>query len=197
MRPSRVFRLIFRIFIALLTISMTVVAVLGGLSAILILKDPNKNIQVDPGSAEFNFDINYTNGYVENVNFSLPVNLTNAGYFDMENLGLSVQVSINYSHVDWGGPGVNVTRSIKILDFQNTTIGDILKGTTGNLLFVVKNSSFIHNNFPDLLTEVNWFRGPPAIEFYANFSISLDYSLGMHSLTITAINLAVGSYSLP
>ncbi|KKK45637.1 hypothetical protein LCGC14_0566590 [marine sediment metagenome] len=196
MRPSRVFRLIFRIFILLLTISMTVVTLLGGWSAILILSNPN-NIQVDPGSAEFNFDVNFTSGYVENVNFSLPVNITNAGYFDMENLGLNVQISINYSHIDWGGPGVNVTRSVTILDFQNMTIGDILKGTTGNLVFFVDNSSFIHGDFPNLATEINWFRSPSAVEFYANFTISLDYSLGMHSLAITAVNLIVGSFSLP
>ena len=192
MRPSRVFRLIFRIFILLLTISMTVVAVLGGLSAVLILSNPN-NIQVDPGSAEFNLDVNFTGGYVYNINFTLPFNITNAGYFDMENLEVSVQIALNYSHIDGGGPGVNVTRSVKILS-HNMTFGDILKGTTGNFVFFGNYSNFIIGNFPNMLTEINWFRGPPALEFYANFSISLDYSLGMHSLAINAINLAVGSF---
>ena len=99
MRPSRVFRGIFRIFIFLLTISVTIVSILGGLSAILILSDQN-NLGVDPDAAEFNLDINNVTLAIDNIDFTLPFNLTNAGYFDMENLELSIQIALNYSHVD-------------------------------------------------------------------------------------------------
>ena len=47
MRPSRVFRLIFRIFIALLALSVTMVSILGGLSAFVILTHHEDNIQID------------------------------------------------------------------------------------------------------------------------------------------------------
>ena len=75
MRPSRVFRLIFRIFIFLLTLSVTIVSILGGLSAALILFNP-ENIGIDPGKVDINF--NYP---PLNINFTLPFNLTNAGFF--------------------------------------------------------------------------------------------------------------------
>ena len=85
MRVSRVFRIIFRIFISLLTLSITVVAFLGGLSAVQILQNP-ANIGMDTDNAELNID--YDLGGFGGGNFSLPFNVTNAGYFDLENLVL-------------------------------------------------------------------------------------------------------------
>ena len=193
MRPSRVFRLLFRLFILLLMLSVTVVAFLGGLSAVMILSNQD-NFGIDTGNAEFNIDFNNSTLEIENINFSLPFNLTNVGYFDLENLQLGIQLGLNYSHIDGGGPGVNVTRVVKILE-RTQNFGDITKGLTGDFIIFGDNSSFLHANFPDLVTEIDWFRGPPPLEFYANFTISLDYSLGMHSLSITIINVFVGDFT--
>ena len=190
MRPSRVFRLIFRSFIFLLTISVTIVSILGGLSAILILSDQN-NIGVDPDAAEFNLDINNVTLAIDNIDFTLPFNLTNAGYFDMENLELSIQIALNYSHVDYPVPGVNTTRQIQIFTKLHN-FGTIAKGTTGFFNFTGVFSDFNVGAFPNFTTQVDWLRGPPAIEFYANLTISLDYSIGLHSLTIGILNLLVG-----
>ncbi len=190
MRPSRVFRLLFRIFISLLTLSVTVVSILGGLSAVLILSDRD-NIGVDTDEATFNFDINNSTFKIENVNFSLPFNLTNTGYFDLEDLQLNVQLGLNYSHIV--NATVNETRIVKILDITQD-FGDIPKGVFKNFTFYGYNSSFLHENFPDPLL-IDWFRGPPALEFYANFTISLVYSLGMHALSITFLNRKVMDYS--
>ncbi|MFX1323495.1 MAG: hypothetical protein ACFE8N_00955 [Promethearchaeota archaeon] len=188
MRPSRVFRQLYRVFILLLSLSITIPAMLGAYSAFIILRNYEENINVDEGSIDFNFDL--TPG-AENVNFSLPFNITNAGYFDLENLMLEVDIAVNYSHVDWGGPGINVTRFVPV--FQNSeNYGTIGKGDTANFVFIGLNSTFIHENIPDPLTEIDWFYGPPAIEFIANFTISLDYTLGMHSLTIAIINYSIG-----
>lgn len=190
MRPSRVFRLLIRIFILLLTISVSIVAFLGGLSAVMILSNPD-NFGIDTGNAEFNIDFNNSTLKFENVNFTLPFNITNAGYFDLENLQLELQLGLNYSHIDGG---LNKTRVAKILD-RSQYYGDIPKGLTGDFTFYGDNSSFIYSNFPDPLTEIDWFRGPPPLEFYANFTISLDYSIGMQSISITAINIFVGDFT--
>ncbi|MFW9867801.1 MAG: hypothetical protein ACFFEN_17035 [Candidatus Thorarchaeota archaeon] len=189
MRPSRVFRLLFRIFIGLLTLSVTLVSFLGGLSAILILGDYQKNIQVDISGVEFNLDINATTHRIENVNFSLPFNLTNAGYFDMENLKLGIDIALNYSSI----PDLNQTKLVKIFNITQN-FGTIPQGEKGIFVFIGTNSSFLHNNFPDPSTEINWYYGPPTLIFYANFTISLDYSLGMHSISINALNIKVGEY---
>ena len=189
-RPSRVFRTLFKIFIFLLTISVTIVSILGGLSAVLILADPG-NLGVDPDDAEFNMDINNTTLAIENIDFTLPFNLTNAGYFDLENLELNIQIALNYSHVNYTAPGVNTTRQIQIFS-KLQIFGKIAKGTTGFFNFTGLLGDFNLGVFPNFTTQVDWFRGPPAIEFYANLTISLDYSIGLHSLTIGILNLPVG-----
>ena len=189
MRPSRVFRLLFRIFISLLTLSVTVVSILGGLSAVLILSNTD-NIQPDFDNAEFNLDINNSTLEIENINFSLPFKLNNTGFFDLENLEVSIQLFLNYSDILM----MNDTNVVKILD-KTQNFGDIPKGVIGDFVFFGDNSSFLHENFPHPITEINWLRGPPALEFYANFTVSLDYSIGMHSLSITILNLFVGDSS--
>ena len=187
MRPSRVFRLIFRIFIFLLTLSVTIVSILGGLSAALILFNP-ENIGIDPSKVDINF--NYP---PLNINFTLPFNLTNAGFFDLENLELKIDLAMNYSHVNYPTPGVNETREVPIFN-KTQPFGTIPKGTTGNFNFTGLFSEFNQGKFPNFTTEVDWLRGPPAILFYANFTVSLDYSIGLHSLTIGFIDIYVGGF---
>jgi hypothetical protein len=184
MRPSRIFRLIVRIFIVLLTLSVTVVAMLGGMSAFMILGNPD-NIGIDPSEMDINF-----NPSPLNINFTIPFNLTNAGYFNLENLEVKVDLAMNYSQVDYPVMGVNESRVIKIFN-KTYNFGDIPKATTGHVNLTGIFSEF---NFPPSLNftnNVDWTVGPPAIIFFANITISLDYSIGLQSLTIGLLNLRV------
>ncbi|MEE9377579.1 MAG: hypothetical protein V3V33_06040 [Candidatus Lokiarchaeia archaeon] len=190
MRPSRVFRIIFRIFIFLLTISITLVSILGGLSAVLILTTPD-TIEVDTDNADFDLQINTTTFVIEDFNFTLPFNLTNTGYFDLENLNLTINLEMNYNHVDYPTPGVNTTRQVQIFT-KSEIFGTIPKGTKGTFTFTGDLSNFNIGVLPNFTTEVDWYRGPPAIEFYANLIISLDYSIGLHAITIGILDLQVG-----
>ena len=97
MRTSRVFRLLFRILILLLALSVTIVSFLGGLSAVMIFTNQN-NIGIDTSNADFNLD--YDIGGLNDANFTLPFNITNAGYFDIDNFQLRVELEMNYSNVD-------------------------------------------------------------------------------------------------
>lgn len=187
------FRLIFRIFISLLTISVTLVSILGGLSAVLILTTPD-SIGVDTDNADFDLQINNTTKVVEDFNFTLPFNLTNSGYFDLENLELTINIKMNYSHIDDPVPGVNTTRQVQIFT-KSEYFGTIPKGTTGTFSFTGDFSNFNVGVMPNFTSEVDWFSGPPAIEFYADLIISLDYSIGLHSLTIGISDLPVGGTS--
>jgi hypothetical protein len=185
MRPSRVFRLIFKLFIYLLTISVTFVSVLGGMSAFLILGNPN-NIGINPSEMDMNFNISPLD-----INFTLPFNLTNAGYFDLENLKLRLDLAMNFSQVDYPTPGVNQSRVIKIFD-KTHNFGTILKGETGNFNITGLFSDFYFPSWFNMTSDVvDWTVGPPAIIFFANFTISLDYTLGLHSLTIGILNIPV------
>ena len=193
MRASRVFRLIFRIFILILTLSITLVSLIGFFSAVLILQDFDKNINIDTENADFNLDINTTTGEINNIDFTLPFNLTNAGYFDIENLRLTLRIAINYSHIDYPSPGLNGTRKVIILE-KTQRFGTIPKRQTRAYTFSGDYGDFLLENFPDLTTEVDLLGGPPIFSFYANFTISLDYSIGLHSLRFGVRNMPVGEY---
>lgn len=181
MRPSRVFRLIFRIFIALLTLSVTMVSILGGLSAVVILSDKD-NIQIDFDNIEFNFNISTLE-----TNFSLPFKVNNTGYFDIEDLEIDLEIFLNYSSISL----MNDTRAIKIFN-KTQPLGDIPKGEIGDFVFFGDNSSFYYPI--SIALDINWLRVPHVFEFYANITVSLDYSIGLHSLSITLVNYYIDGF---
>ncbi len=181
MRPSRVFRLIFRIFIAVLTLSVTTVSILGGLSAVIILREKD-NLQIDFDNAEFNF-----NESTLETNFSLPFQVNNTGYFDIENLELYLEIFLNYSSISH----MNETVAIKIFD-KAQPLDDIPKGEIRDFVFFGNNSDFYYS--PAIIFDINWLKVPPILEFYANITVSLDYSIGLHSLAITLENYFIYGY---
>jgi len=190
MRTSRIFRLLFQVFITLLTLSVTVISILGGMSAFIILTN-TENIGIGTDDADFNISFNMTGG-LQNANFTLPFNITNAGYFDIENLQIRAEFKMNYSHVDYPILGVNGTRtSKKIFEKTFDGIDDIPKGSTGYFNLTGLFGDFLPGNFPNI-TNIDIFKTPPIFEFYANLTVSLDYSLGMHSITIYILNLKIG-----
>ncbi len=192
MRPSRVFRLLFRIFILLLTLSVTVVSLLGGYSAYLILDPSSKNIGVDYTDASFDVDFNNLTGELTAFNFSLPFNITNAGYFDLKDLQVGIEIGMRYEHVNYTIPGQNDTIFIKFFE-KHQEFGTITKGNKGLFNFIGDLSNII--SFPNA-TKINWYRTPPPdIEFFANFTIGLTYSLGLHSLSFNMHNISIGDYS--
>jgi hypothetical protein len=166
---------------------VTIVAFLGGLSAVMILTNPD-NIGIDIANAEFNLEFNNATGVVDNANFTLPFNITNAGYFDLENFKLNIELAMNYSEIDYPVFGVNETRTRKIFE-KAANFGTILKGSTGYFNFTGLFGNFTFGDFN--ITKIDVFKPPPLIEFYANFTISLDYSLGMHSITVDILNIKV------
>ncbi|MFW9894985.1 MAG: hypothetical protein ACFFD7_04195 [Candidatus Thorarchaeota archaeon] len=186
MRASRVFRLIFRIFIYLLTISVTTVSFLGLMSAINIFSPNSNNIGIDEVNREFNikFDI----GGLQDVNFTQPFNITNAGYFDIENFMIRIELAMNYTHVNVT-PGVNGTRTVKIFD-ESINFGKVPRGQTGIFNFTGLYTDFDVGIIPNI-TQIDIFKTPPILEFYANFTISLDYSFGMHSIAINILNIKI------
>lgn len=194
MRASRVFRMLFRIFIALLTLSVTIVSLLGGISAVTIFMN-QENIGIDDANREFNMSFNFTSGVLLDANFTQPFNITNAGFFDIENFQLRVDLAMNYSHVNYTRgvedptPGVNGTKTVKIFE-KSQYFGNVLKGSTGYFNFTGLSSDFFTGVYPNI-TEIDIFKPSPLFEFYTNFTISLDYSLGMHSVVINLRNWLV------
>lgn len=187
MRPSRIFRWIVRLFLLVLTLSMTVVSILGGMSAALILGDPN-NIQIPSGAIDSNFNITD----LDSMYLSFPFEIRNEGYFDLTNLNLEFKVSMVYDHVNLTLPGVNTTTSVLIFE-KSITFPTILHKTTYNGLFSASSGDgFLASNFPDVITDIDWTRTPHAVDFYANFSLSASYSLDLISFSVDAYNISAG-----
>ena len=192
MRPSRVFRWIVRILILVLTLSVTAVSILGGMSAILILSNQD-NIGIDHDNADINLDYNMTTGVIYDINFTLPFNVTNAGFFDLEDLKIGFQIGLEYAHVNLTGTGENISQTVKIFD-KISSFPTIKKGKTlyGNYTGVYSDFAPFLGSLPDIadidLTRV------PIFNFYANFTISLTYSLGLHSITLGINNITLPEY---
>jgi hypothetical protein len=189
MRPSRVFRWIVRLFLLVFTLSMTIVSVLGGMSAAIILGNPN-NITIPSGPIQANFNI----ANVSSMYLRVPFNITNGGYFDLTNFKIDFKVSMVYDHVNLTTPGVNTTTSALIFD-KSIQFPDILHGKSYNGLFDASSGDgFIASNFPNVTTDIDLTRTPHVAEFFANFSLSASYSLDLLSFKVNAYNISVGYF---
>jgi len=178
-----------------LTLSVTAVSFLGGFSAIMILSNPD-NIGFDTDNIEFNFDANWTTPIeINNINFTLPFNFTNAGYFDLEDLKVSFQIGLLYWHVNLTGDGLNKTNFVKIYD-NSTSFPTIKKGKTyyGNYTGTKSDFGNFLGNFPDY-DEIDVIKDPD-FELYANFTLSLTYSLGLHSIRLGIYNISIYEFSV-
>ena len=87
MRAARVFRWIMRIFILLLTLSLSVVSILGAMSAVNIFSESN-NVQIPYGSID-------TSTFPTNID--IPFRVSNVGYFDLNNLEIGFELEMTYN----------------------------------------------------------------------------------------------------
>ena len=187
MRYSRLFRWVVRGFLLVFTLSLSAVSLLGGFSAMTIF-DPNvNNVNIPDGDITANFDITNPSGMYINV----PFNISNSGVYDLTNIQLSFQVAMTYG--DASTP-LNETTTVIIFDkyqfYGTIAAGDTLKSNlTGYLT-----DGFIIANLPDPSTEVDWYRTPYALEFYANLTFSASYSLNLYTFTVKIINFPAGAF---
>lgn len=180
MRVSRVFRLIVRIFLYVFTISLTIVSLLGGLSAITIISNPD-NVGIPDGPIELYFDPNIQ----ANNNITVPFNFTNDGYFTLTNLYIRVRLNMTYDHVNLTAPNVNTTTTRTIFDanqiFDSIPATDVL-----NDAFEGDSTDF---NLP-ALEDVD-FTAP--ITFWADIYLSASYSLDLLSFRIEISNVSISA----
>jgi len=185
-RPSRVFRLVVRVFLLVFTLSLSAVGFLGGFSAVTIL-DPNSyNVNVPDGPITANLTITDPSSMYIN----LPFNITNAGVYDLTNLEISFQVSMTYGNTLLPG---NASTTVKIFDvshFYGTVAhGGFLKTSLhGNAT-----EGFILANIPSI-SNIDWYRTPHIIAFHANLTFSASYSLNLYTFTTTIINYSIGYF---
>ena len=187
-RYSRLFRWVVRVFLLVFTLSLSAVGFLGGFSAVTIL-DPNSyNVNVPDGPIVTNLDITNTSS----MQIILPFNITNAGVYDLTNIAIGFQVSMNYGNTLLLG---NASTTVKIFDksefYGTVSHGGFLKSSlNGNAT-----EGFILPNIPPLLN-IDWYRSPNILEFYANLTFSASYSLNLYTFTISIINYPLYNYTM-
>ena len=178
MRVSRIFRLIARIFLYVFTISLTIVSLLGGLSAITIISNPD-NVGIPDGPIEFYFDPDIA----ANNNITVPFNFTNDGYFTLTNLYIRIRLNMTYDHVNLTGPGVNTTTTRTIFDgnqeFSPVPATKILRD---NLVGDSSDFSLPNANDIDITSPIS---------FWGDLFLSASYSLDLLSFRIEIHNISI------
>ncbi len=92
MRKARIFRLVVRIFLLTFTVSLSIISALSGLSAINILTNEG-NIYVGTDDIDYYLDPSDPDNWYVYV----PFNITNDGYFDLNDLQLSLSIDMYYN----------------------------------------------------------------------------------------------------
>jgi len=185
-RPSRIFRTIVRVFLLVFTLSLSAVGFLGGFSAVTILDPDSYNINVPDGPVVANLSITDPSS----MQIIIPFNITNAGFYDLTNIELSLQVSMTYGSV----PDGNATTTVKIFDlsqfFGTVAHGEFLKSAINGSI----TEGFILPNIPSI-ANVDISRTPYIAEFYGNLTFSASYSLNLYTFTTTILNYSI--YKIP
>lgn len=197
MRPSRIFRLIIRMFLLLLTVSMSLVSFLGGLSAVLILgvdENGDNNIQIPSGPVSSSLNISAP----ETMTLDIPFKITNAGYFDLTNLELWVKLKMEYSWWNHPSPALNETRSALIFN-KSLAFDPIIAGATLETNFTgtgAAGGGFITANIPDpdpFTGDINYYM---ALNFTIDIELTCTYSLGLLDLGVEIFDHLVESILL-
>ncbi len=198
MRKIRAIRLVIRLFLLVLTLSLSLVSFLGGLSAVMILSDQN-NVRVPDGEPNGNLTLyDLWSGGAKYANFNhvcyeIPFNITNAGYFTLQELKVRLSIGFIYDHIDDPGPGQNKTYFVHIFDREINFDPDLSGIPSGETL----KSSFsayynetdpVNGGFknfaqlPGTLSDIDIFTKPPS--FQLNISLTCKYSIGLLSLRV-------------
>ena len=177
MRPSRVFRLIVRVFLLVFTLSLSAVSILGGWSAVTILNPGSDDINIPDGPIIVTPNIGNSS-----IQITVPFNITNGGVYELSNIFLGFQLDMTFENTSAG----NATTTVQIFS-KHQPYGSVLPGQT------LKANYSGWGVLP--LSEVNLDRLPYILDFYASLTFSASYSLNLYTFTVAIINVSIGHYS--
>ena len=178
MRPSRVFRWVVRAFLLVFTLSLSAVSILGGWSAVTIL---------NPEADTINYGTILVYPYIGNssIEITVPFNISNGGVYEISNISLRIQLDMTFDNTSTLN---NDTTTVRIFDIPHS-YESVLPGHT------LKANYSGSGTLP--LSEVDWYRSPHDLEFYASLIFSASYSLNLYTFTVAIINVSLGYYDLP
>ncbi|MHA1474494.1 MAG: hypothetical protein ACTSPA_04475 [Promethearchaeota archaeon] len=187
---QKIVRLVMKIVIAFITLSVALTSIVGGISMILIVSDIDNNFQIDESEIQANFG-----AAGNNISFSLD--FTNDGYFAFENFTISLNLAMENKT-----SGQNITFLDREL-YQNTLQGK-------NSYHIELNATGEYFNNQSLLDDMGGFWHDPEIEALIASNSSLEpllrplsfpyilnnYDVGVTLSISSAYNLGLISFGL-
>ncbi|MHA1439702.1 MAG: hypothetical protein ACTSPD_19195 [Promethearchaeota archaeon] len=183
MRTSRLFRFIVRFIILLLTIMMSIVSLLGGLSAVLILGN-DENIVIPDGEISGNLSLNATAN--DNMSIEVPFKIVNAGFFDLTGLTINFVIRMEYE--------INFTHESFEYEIFNkeTKFDDIEAGDTLEDSFIGDPEDF---NVDDVIPDLPIIN-TTTVHYYADIILDAKYSIELLAFHVEINNFELDATNL-
>lgn len=169
MGVSKICRIIFRITLLVMTISLTLTGLFGGLSAVAVFSDFSENIEIPSGP------ITHQLYFYQPMYLSIPFNITNAGYFPLDELRIGISINMTY----------NVSLS-HIIMYNEEVYPEIGPGVEFEGNFTATDEDF---SFPS--GDIDIFH-PPTFTMDLNISAYYTYRLLFFSVELKNIPLTLG-----
>jgi len=151
---QKIVRLVMKIVIAFITLSVALTSIVGGISMILIVSDLENNFQIDESEIQANFG-----AAGNNISFSLD--FTNDGYFAFENFTISLKLAMENKT-----SGQNITFLDSIL-YENT-----LEGKNSYQIDLVASGDYFNNQ--SLLDDMGGSWNDPEVDALIASNSSLE-----------------------
>lgn len=162
-------RLITRIVIGVLTVSLILHSAFSVYSVYLIVSDPEVNLKVPDGEVTYDFNVFDW----DNMHFTVPFSITNAGFYDIEDIFIYINLTANYGQKN---------QFSKLIFSKLKSFGNISGGQTLKDAYKVVAKDFFQDNILDILRET--FRNPGPIEYQMDIIIGGSYSLNLLTIRI-------------
>ncbi len=187
---QKIVRLVMKIVIVFITLSVALTSIVGGISMILIVSDLENNFQIDESEIQANFG-----AAGNNISFSLD--FTNDGYFAFQNFTISLKLGME-----------NKTSGQNITFLDSKLYEKTLEGK--NSYHIELNATGEYFNNQSLLDDMGGFWHDPEIEALIASNSSLEpllrplsfpyilnnYDVGITLSISSAYNLGLISFGL-
>ena len=171
---QKIIRLIMKIIIGFITLTVFLTSFVGGISMIMIVSDLENNFEVDSNGMQANF------GAAGN-NISVSLNFSNEGYFSFDNFTISLRIDMQ-----------NKTSALEIVFLDSILYQNNLKGKTTYHIDLKATGELFNNQ--SLLNDMGGSWNDPEVDALIASNASLEpllqplsfpYILNSYDLTVT------------
>ncbi len=151
---QKIVRLVMKIVITFITLSVAMTSLVGGVSMILIVNDLENNFQMDPSGVQANFG-------ASGNNISVSLNFTNEGYFAFEDFTISLKIDME-----------NKTSAHEITFLDSILYQKTLQGKNSYPIDLVATGEYFNNQ--SLLDDMGGSWNDPEVDALIALNSSLE-----------------------